>query len=302
MDNGILGRKYESHALNLHSKSNRSRTVFHGNSVPDVLIAMASGRVPTATAIIEAKKEYEAVVAANVSNGKNPPRISEYFGLDGVSVDTAAWTNLSADVFPTLKIIECKVGIVDCHVLGPTIARQFKNLVAYGPDKIPPLTLLSPHRPTPAVFDTFSGVVGKFEWKKVAEQPGSPVFESKDSIEPFELMQWQKTTARRSLHEWNRHKICIADVVMGLGKTIAGWHTLQRAEKRPLRIFCAHTTVVAKAAIKEAKLLGITALDLTCCHTTQQEIAAAVLQPVDEDESEEDTSTDEITDKEESVD
>ena len=277
-NNGARGVAYEAHAISKHARIHEDRCVFAGGAIPDALLAMASARPVTTEAILASKREHARGVEDALKRGEAPVRtLSEHFGLDGVSVDMKAWKSNCANLSDSLRIIEAKVGVADAHVLGPSIARCFTNLAVYGRDALPPLDLLSPHKPTPAVFRTFAPIPGAFAHERIPEAPS--VLEPTDAdvadegIQPF---RWQETLARKTVGAWKQHRVCIANVVMGLGKTIAAFVALRRAEKRPLKLFCAHTTVVARQAIDEARKLGIVALDLTHYRTTNEAVAARV--------------------------
>jgi len=290
--NASRGVAYEPYALSKYAGANPKRVVFGGKGgIPDVLLALASGKDVSPETTKKLKREYAVSVNNAVSNGETPKGLSEHFGMDGVSVDSKAWSMHKEDLLSSMNVIECKVGLTDCHVLGPTIARQFINLAVYGPEKLPRLTLLSPHKPTPAVFDTFAPLSGAFRHELIPEPPLSSsaaradgigvVGGGKTSVDiadgEIDVFQWQKTIARRTLREWKKGThICVANVVMGLGKTVAGWAALQRADKWPLRIFCAHTTIVADQAREEAVKLGIGALDLTYLCKTKEGVDSAV--------------------------
>lgn len=280
------GISYEPYALAQHALKHPTRVIFCGKGgIPDALLARATGTPVTPAMTRELKRAYTTAVDEALAQGKKPSRLSEHFGMDGVSVDAKAWSMHTEDLLSSLHVLECKVGLADCHVLGPSIARQFTNLALYGPEKLPPLTLLSPHKPTPAVVSTFAPLNGAFNHEIIREAVSASSVPSasadameisKDNhIDPF---RWQGTVARRTVLEWNKgSRICVASVVMGLGKTVAGWLTLKNADKQPLRLFCAHTTVVALQAIEEAKRLGIhDVLDLTHRHTTKAGVDAAV--------------------------
>ena len=302
-NNGARGIAYEPYALAVHARAHPDRVVFGGQGgIPDALLARASGTPVTAEALKKLKREYAATVEAALTQGQKPVGLSEHFGLDGVSVDAKAWKTHTGDVLASLNVIEAKVCIADCHVLGPSIARCYKNLAIYGPEKVPPLTVLSPYKPTSKVIDTFSPLKGAFHHERIEEETPRAVssMPSTSAVEitedrPIDPYQWQKTVSRNTTGMWNKgSRICVANVVMGLGKTAAGWLTLQKADRQPLRLFCAHTAVVALQAMDEATRLGVTALDLTHRNKTKSGVDAAVHVTTDfsSDSSSEDGSDD----------
>ena len=297
--NNAHGLAYEPYALSQYEKAHPDRVVFYGKGgIPDAILALATGKPVTPEMTRELKREHADSVDEALANGKEPKGLSEHFGMDGVSVDAGAWCQLTRSMTPekllsppqkslqkSLHILECKVGVADCHVLGPTIALEFGNLAKYGKEQMPHLTLLSPHKPTLEVFKRLAAVQGAFHHELIREAPlasstaaasvGAVEVASKDTA--VELYQWQKKVAKRTLSKWKKgNRICVASVVMGMGKTFAGWWTLKRADRYPLRLFCAHTTVVADQARKEAMQLGIKALDLTHCCKTKVGVHAAV--------------------------
>ena len=285
--NNAHGLAYEPHALSQYARAHPDRIVFCGKGgFPDAVLALVTGKPVTPEMTRELKREHTAAVNEALANGEEPPRLSEHFGMDGVGVDAEAWSMHKEDLLSSLHILECKVGLADCHILGPSIARQFTNLAIYGPKKLPPLTLISPHKPTPKVVDTFAPLPGAFHHELIREAPlvssavssnSTGVVGDATTTETIDCFQWQKTVARRTVREWKKgNRLCVVNVVMGMGKTVAGWLSLQNADKWPLRLFCAHTTVVAGQVREEAMKLGITALDLTHLCKTKAGVDAAV--------------------------
>lgn len=287
-NNGARGNAYEPYAIQQYAQKYPELAVFGDRSIPDALLAMATGRAVTADSTKELKRQYNTAVDELIAGGKEPKALSRHFGMDGVSVDSKAWSmrageddNTSTDdVFSSLRILECKLPIADAHVLGPTTMLQFHNLAVYGPQKMPPLTLLSPHKPTPAVFNGFDlPLHRKFHHELIREAPSSSISAVGEATatETIDFFQWQRTVSRRTVARWKSGTaLCVANVVMGLGKTVAGWLTLKDADKWPLRIFCAHTTDNAKQILDEAALLGIRPLDLTHLRRTNTEVDAVL--------------------------
>eukprot|EP00966_Prymnesium_polylepis_P092477 2140568-Prymnesium_polylepis.1 len=116
-----------------------------GNNIPDVLLALASGVPVSAEHLLAGKRAYHATVAPELAAGRPPPTVSVHFGMDGVDVNAMAWKSHAPCADLKLRILECKVGVADCHVLGPSISRQFRTLSRVGKEGLPPLVLLSPH-------------------------------------------------------------------------------------------------------------------------------------------------------------
>lgn len=262
------GLHYEPHALMKYGEAHPERVVIGGATrIPDALLARATGTPIDPEAIKNLKKKHAGAVDVAIARGKTPVGIGHYFGMDGVSLDAAKWKINSEDLLETLQILECKVGTTDCKVLGSTIARYCKNLAIYGNNRVPPIVLLSPHRPNPAVVDTFAPIEGAFTYELIPESDEAPNTttstaneEEVVSITPY---RDQVTTSRQAVTAWKTHRLCAAYQVMGTGKSIAGWLTLKNANHQVVRLFCAHTAVMSNQLRKEAKRLDIDAIDLT---------------------------------------
>jgi len=265
-DTGKAGREYELSSLTRRAQQDESRMIFPARQAPEPLLLMAGGKDVTPDAVRANIKQRQLDKNIPTKNG-----ISTEFGMDAVSVNAKAFKSNGQVV--DLRVVECKIGLADCGVLGPSIARQLKTLCRTGPDKLPPLELISPFMPTPQVYDSFSLLPkGAFRYTKVQVDAAAnvPVAVASGAAGTIKLFDWQRAAVRATLNAWNRSntRLTKLQIPMGLGKTIAGWALLknkpdQWSLTKSVRIFAAHTVSIAMQALEEAKLLGINAIDLT---------------------------------------
>ena len=250
--NNAHGLAYEPYALSQYEKAHPDRVVFYGKGgIPDAILALATGKPVTPEMTRELKREHADSVDEALANGKEPKGLSEHFGMDGVSVDAGAWCQLTRSMTPekllsppqkslqkSLHILECKVGVADCHVLGPTIALAvWQTLPNYGPkeqtaarSRCSRRTSRHPRSSTEACGSAgrvpprahSRGAVGVFHRGGVCRAPRA----RSATPGPPKLIDCY-TSGRRRLRgaqsrEWKKgNRLCVVHVVvMGMGKTV----------------------------------------------------------------------------------
>ena len=190
-----LGTLYEQLAIDEYARRHPNRIVIPGHRIPPTLLAKARGMEISEETIHKDLEAYALAVQLSLDSQQVPPTRSQHFGMDGVDVDAQAFKDRDKDT--DLNVIEVKSSlVVDCNVLGPSIARQFCTASRVGFDVLPPLKLIAPQPPTPMVFETFSNVPNKLNVEVV---PRSVVNVPQNSLE---LASWQRSMVRQTRLAW----------------------------------------------------------------------------------------------------